>query len=157
MAADTKIVVNGTAYQIDSDPESSLLEVLREELQLTGSKYGCGEGQCGACTVLVDDRPRKSCITRVSSVFGKNITTIEGIAVNGELHPLQKAFLEEEALQCGYCTPGMIVTGVGLLKTNPNPNREEIIRYMQGNICRCGTYKRIIAAIQRAAVELREN
>ena len=157
MANQNKINVNGTEYQVESDPESSLLSVLREEFQLTGSKYGCGEGQCGACTVLVDDRPRKSCITRVNSVFGKKITTIEGIASNGELHPLQKAFLEEEALQCGYCTPGMIVAGVGLLKSNPNPSREEIIQSMQGNICRCGTYKRVIAAINRAAQEMQEN
>jgi len=124
---------------------------MRDEIGLTGAKYGCGEGQCGACTVLIDGVPRRSCITKVWSVSGKAITTIEGIERDGVLHPLQEAFLAEDALQCGYCTSGMIVSGVGLLKTNPHPSDAEILEFMEGNICRCGTYPRILAAIRRAA------
>jgi len=131
--------------------EASLLSVMRDEIGLTGAKYGCGEGQCGACTVLIDGVPRRSCITKVWSVSGKAITTIEGIERDGVLHPLQEAFLAEDALQCGYCTSGMIVSGVGLLKTNPHPSDAEILEFMEGNICRCGTYPRILAAIRRAA------
>jgi isoquinoline 1-oxidoreductase alpha subunit len=130
---------------------SSLLGVLREELDLTGAKYGCGEGQCGACTVLVDGKPVRSCVTPVGGVAGKRITTIEGLERDGRLHPLQEAFLEEGAMQCGYCIPGMIMSGVGLLDSNPNPSPQEIVRAMEGNICRCGTYPRIVAAIRRAA------
>jgi isoquinoline 1-oxidoreductase subunit alpha len=120
--------------------------VLRDDLDLTGTKYGCGEGQCGACTVLLGGQPVRSCITPVSAAAGKPITTIEGIH-----HPLQEAFLEAGAMQCGYCTSGMIVSGVALLNRNPNPGREEIVRHMNGNICRCGTYLRIIDAIRKAA------
>jgi aerobic-type carbon monoxide dehydrogenase small subunit (CoxS/CutS family) len=143
--------VNGTRRAIASEGEASLLSVLRDEIGLTGAKYGCGEGQCGACTVLIDGVPRRSCITKVWSVAGKAITTIEGIERDGALHPLQQAFLVEDALQCGYCTSGMIVSGVGLLKTNPHPSDAEILEFMEGNICRCGTYPRILAAIRRAA------
>jgi aerobic-type carbon monoxide dehydrogenase small subunit (CoxS/CutS family) len=146
-----ELVVNGTRRAIASEGEASLLSVLRDEIGLTGAKYGCGEGQCGACTVLIDGVPRRSCITKVWSVAGKAITTIEGIERDGALHPLQEAFLVEDALQCGYCTSGMIVTGVGLLKTNPHPSDAEILEFMEGNICRCGTYPRILAAIRRAA------
>lgn len=150
MAKVAELYVNGTRYPVDAAPETSLLNVLRDQLDLTGSKYGCGEGQCGACTVLVDGFPRRSCITKVSAVATKQITTIEDLG-NGKLHPLQQAFLEVEALQCGYCTSGMIMTATALLKSNPDPSEEEIVRFMEGNICRCGTYRRIIAAVRQAA------
>jgi aerobic-type carbon monoxide dehydrogenase small subunit (CoxS/CutS family) len=143
--------VNGTARRVDVDPERSLLSVLRDDLDLTGSKYGCGEGQCGACTVLVGGAAVRSCITEVGSVAGKQITTIEGLENGGRLHPLQQAFLEADALQCGYCTSGMIMSGVALLSKSPNPGEEEVARFMEGNICRCGTYPRIVAAITKAA------
>jgi len=132
-------------------PDRSLLSVLRDELDLTGAKYGCGEGQCGACTVLLDGSPVRSCITRVSEAAGKRITTIEGLEREGRLHPLQEAFLETGAMQCGYCTPGMIMSGVSLLGKNAAPTEAEIIHGMQGNICRCGTYPRIVAAVRLAA------
>jgi aerobic-type carbon monoxide dehydrogenase small subunit (CoxS/CutS family) len=151
MGSSIELVVNGSRRAIASDGEASLLSVLRDEFGLTGAKYGCGEGQCGACTVLIDGVPRRSCITKVWSVAGKAITTIEGIERDGRLHPLQEAFLVEDALQCGYCTSGMIVSGVALLKTNPHPSDSETLEFMEGNICRCGTYPRILAAIRRAA------
>jgi len=143
--------VNGTRRRVEIDGERSLLNVLRDELDLTGAKYGCGEGQCGACTVLVDGRAVRSCLTQAASVEGKQITTIEGLERNGNLHPLQEAFLAVDAMQCGYCTAGMIMSGVGLLKKTPNPTEAEILRAMEGNICRCGTYPRIVAAIRQAA------
>ena len=146
-----EIEVNGTTHRIDTDPNRSLLWVLREDLGLTGSKYGCGEGQCGACTVLVDGVPQRSCVTQLSAAAGKPITTIEGLARDGTLHPLQSAFLEEDALQCGYCTSGMIMAAAGLLRRNPDPSDAEIVRHMDGNICRCGTYRRMVAAIRKAA------
>ncbi len=146
MSRVTQLTVNGARRHIDADPERTLLSVLRDDLDLTGAKYGCGEGQCGACTVLLDGEPVRSCITRVGTTTGKQITTIEGIR-----HPLQEAFLEMGAMQCGYCTSGMIVSGVALLNKMPNPGRDEIVRHMNGNICRCGTYLRIIAAIEKAA------
>ena len=145
------LVVNGSQRRVEAPPEESLLSVLRNQLQLTGTKYGCGEGQCGACTVLLDGRPARSCRTAVSAAAGKKITTIEGLEKNGRLHPVQAAFLEEEAFQCGYCTPGMIVSAAGLLEGNGNPSEEEIAGRMNGNICRCGTYPRILAAVKRAA------
>ena len=151
MAKVTKLQVNGRCYSLDVDGETSLLSVLRNYLDLTGTKYGCGEGQCGACTVLIGGLPRRSCITKVGDAASKPTTTIEGLAPSNGLHPLQQAFLDADALQCGYCTSGMIVSGVALLKKNPHPTREEIVRHMNGNICRCGTYLRIIAAIQKAA------
>jgi aerobic-type carbon monoxide dehydrogenase small subunit (CoxS/CutS family) len=146
-----EIQVNGTKRRVEVGGERSLLSVLRDELDLTGAKYGCGEGQCGACTVLVDGRAVRSCLIQAASVEGKQITTIEGLERKGELHPLQEAFLSEEAMQCGYCTAGMIMSGVGLLKRNPNPTDAEILRAMEGNVCRCGTYPRIVAAVRRAA------
>jgi len=157
MASTFELYVNGTRHQVDVEAEASLLGVLRDQLDLTGSKYGCGEGQCGACTVLIDGLPRRSCITPVSAAAGKPITTIEGLAQNGRLHPLQQAFLEVGALQCGYCTSGMIMTGVAFLTKNPNPTDQDIVRFMEGNICRCGTYPRIVAAIRGAAKAMRES
>jgi len=147
----SEIHVNGTKLMVDADAERSLLSVLRDDLDLTGSKYGCGEGQCGACTVLIDGQPVRSCITKLRGAVGKRIITIEGIEKNGRLHPLQEAFLEADALQCGYCTPGMIMSGVALLSKNPNPSEAEIIRSMEGNVCRCGTYPRIVTAIRKAS------
>ena len=151
MAKITRLQINGTTHTIDAEPDYSLLSVLRDQLDLTGSKFGCGEGQCGACTVLVDGEPRRSCITTVGMVARKQITTIEGLERDGQLHPLQEAFLEEDAMQCAYCTSGMIMSGVGLLLSNPSPSDEEILQSMQGNICRCGEHPRILAAIRRAA------
>jgi aerobic-type carbon monoxide dehydrogenase small subunit (CoxS/CutS family) len=149
-----ELQVNGARHPIDADPERSLLSVLREDLGLTGSKYGCGEGQCGACTVLVNGQPVRSCITPVAAAVGKRITTIEGLEKNERLHPVQEAFIEADAMQCGYCTPGMIMSAVGLLQRNSNPSPAEIVRSMEGNICRCGTYPRIVTAIRAAAKAL---
>ena len=146
-----ELQVNGTRRRVEVDGERSLLSVLRDELDLTGAKYGCGEGQCGACAVLVDGRAVRSCLTQAASVVGKHVTTVEGLERNGDLHPLQEAFLAVDAMQCGYCTAGMIMSGVGLLKKTPNPTDAEILRAMEGNICRCGTYSRIVAAIRQAA------
>lgn len=143
--------LNGGRRSIDTEGDRSLLAVLRDDLGLTGSKYGCGEGQCGACTVLIEGQAVRSCITPVSEAAGKRVITIEGLEKNGRLHPLQQSFLEAGAFQCGYCTPGMIMSGVALLGKNSNPGEQEIIRSMQGNVCRCGTYSRIVAAIQSAA------
>ena len=151
MAQVTELEVNGRKHPVDADAATSLLAVLRDQLDLTGTKYGCGEGQCGACTVLIDGVPRRSCITPVGSAGGKAITTIEGLANEGGLHPLQEACLEVGALQCGYCTPGMLMSAAGLLRAKPNPSDEEIVRFMEGNICRCGIYARIVQAIRRAA------
>lgn len=150
-----ELIVNGASRQLNADPERMLLGVLRGDLDLTGAKYGCGEGACGACTVLVDGGAVRSCRTRLGSVAGRRITTIEGLEQNGRLHPVQEAFLEFEALQCGYCTPGMILSAVSLLNRNRDPSDAEIIRGMQGNICRCGTYTRIISAIRSAARRMR--
>ena len=144
------LAVNGKSYSVEADPHTSLLTVLREHLDLTGSKYGCGEGQCGACTVLIDGKSQRSCITRVGTVVEKKITTIEGLADGDRLHPVQQAFLDEGAMQCAYCTSGMIMSAVALLKKNPAPKENEIIDFMDGNVCRCGTYSRIVRAIQRA-------
>jgi len=144
--------VNGKDHTIDATlADEPLLYVLRNHLQLTGTKYGCGEGQCGACTVLLDGTPVRSCITPASAAARKKVTTIEGLERDGGLHPVQAAFLKHDAMQCGYCTSGMIVSAVGLLRSDPNPTDEHIIKYMNGNICRCGTYPRIVAAIREAA------
>lgn len=151
MAKVTQLKVNGSLLPIEADPDTTLLSVLRDQLDLTGSKYGCGEGQCGACTVLIDGSSRRSCITQVGAVGQKQITTIEGLARGGRLHPLQEAFLEEAAMQCAYCTSGMIMTAVAFLRANPKPSPADISHSMEGNICRCGTHPRIVAAIQRAA------
>ena len=153
--ASLKLAINGQTFNVDADPDATLLSVLREQLELTGSKYGCGEGQCGACTVLVDGKARRSCQTPVSTVADKSITTIEGLAKSDNLHPVQQAFLDEGAMQCAYCTSGMIMSAVSLLSFKPNPSEKEIVDYMQGNICRCGTQPRIIAAIRKAATAMR--
>jgi aerobic-type carbon monoxide dehydrogenase small subunit (CoxS/CutS family) len=145
------LVVNGVRHRIQSDPERPLLAALRDELDLTGTKYGCGEGQCGACTVLLDGAPVRSCLTTVKAAEGKQVTTIESLAQNGHLHPVQQAFMDADALQCGYCTAGMIMSSVGLLKKKPNPTDVEIKAGLQGNICRCGTYSRIVQAVRMAA------
>lgn len=151
MPAIKDLNVNGVARRVDADSERPLLSVLRDDLDLTGCKYGCGEGKCGACTVLIDGRPTRSCVTEVGSVEKRQVRTIEALATDGKLHPVQEAFAEVGALQCGYCTPGMIMAAVGLLAFKPDPDRDEIIRFMGGNICRCGTYPRIVEAIQKAA------
>ena len=151
MAQVTNLTVNGRSCAIEADADVRLLSVLRDQVDLTGSKYGCGEGQCGACTVLIDGNPRRSCITPVGAVGQKQITTIEGLARGEHLHPVQQAFLEETAMQCAYCTSGMIMTAVSLLGSNPTPSAADISHSMEGNICRCGTHPRIVAAIQRAA------
>lgn len=145
------LAINDKSYNVDTDPQTSLLTVLRDYLDLTGSKYGCGEGQCGACTVLIDGKAQRSCITRVGGVSGKQITTIEGLAKGDRLHPVQQAFLDEDAMQCAYCTSGMIMSAAALLQKNAEPDEKEIIDFMDGNICRCGTYSRIVRAIQKAA------
>jgi aerobic-type carbon monoxide dehydrogenase small subunit (CoxS/CutS family) len=145
------LLVNGVRHEVDPAPDQTLLSILRQNLNLTGTKYGCGEGQCGACTVLLDGKPVRSCRTSLAAAQNKTITTIEGLEQNGRLQPVQEAFLRQEAFQCGYCTPGMILSAVALLTSNPNPTQQEIVRYMNGNVCRCGTYPRILAAIQEAA------
>jgi aerobic-type carbon monoxide dehydrogenase small subunit (CoxS/CutS family) len=147
----TELRVNGTRRRVDVDGARSLLSVLRDDLELTGAKYGCGEGQCGACTVLVDGQAVHSCVTPVRAIGEKTITTIEGLAKDGRLHPVQQAFLDIGALQCGYCTPGMIMSSVALLRRNPSPSEAEAVDAMQGNVCRCGTYRRVLAAIRLAA------
>src|SRR5262249_3775743 len=155
MPTSMELQINGSKRRVDADSGRNLLGVLRDELDLTGSKYGCGEGQCGACTVLVDGQPVRSCTTPLRAAIDKPITTIEGLEKNGRLHPLQEAFLEIGAMQCGYCTPGMIMSAVALLKKNPDPSEPEIRRFMEGNVCRCGTYPRIIQAIRKAAQALK--
>ncbi|HEX7362066.1 MAG TPA: (2Fe-2S)-binding protein [Bryobacteraceae bacterium] len=143
--------VNHARFQVSGDPNRPLLYVLREELDLTGTKYGCGEGECGACTVLLDGVAHRSCQTSVASAQDKEITTIEGFADGDRLHPLQEAFMACDAMQCGYCTAGMILSSAALLHKNPRPSKAEIKQALDGNICRCGTYNRIIAAVQRAS------
>jgi len=150
MARVTELLVNGSSRRIDADSDRMLLSVLRDDLDLTGTKYGCGEGQCAACTVLVDGLATRSCITKVGAVAGKAITTIEGLAAGDKLHPVQQAFLDHDALQCGYCTPGMILGAVSLLRKSPNATEAEIATGMNGHICRCGTYPRVVAAIRQA-------
>src|SRR5437879_6515220 len=152
----TELHVNGTRVRVDADDERPLLSVLRDDLDLTGAKYGCGEGQCGACTVLLDGVPTRSCITPVGAVGSRQITTVEGLERNGKLHPLQKAFLEAGAMQCGYCTSGMLMSGVALLRKNAHPTATDILQSMDGNICRCGTYPRILAAIKKVAKTTQE-
>jgi aerobic-type carbon monoxide dehydrogenase small subunit (CoxS/CutS family) len=151
-----EIQVNGRAHRVDVEPSKSLLATLREDLDLTGSKYGCGEGECGACTVLLDGRAVRSCITPVGTVGARPVVTIEGLERDGRLHPVQEAFLAEGALQCGYCTAGMVVSAVGLLNRERAPGVDEIRRALDGNVCRCGTYARVIAAVRRAALSAAE-
>lgn len=143
--------VNGEKRSVITDPERPLLDVLREDLQLTGTKYGCGEGSCRSCTVLVNGRPITSCTTPIAKVAGKRVTTIEALAKGDALNPIQEAFLSEGAMQCGYCVPGMILTVVALLEANPNPSDDEITEWMNGNLCRCCGYSRIVAAIRAAS------
>jgi len=149
------LTVNGVARTVTTDPQRPLLDVLREDLHLTGTKYGCGEGRCGACTVLMDGKPARSCVVPMSLADKKSITTIEGLAKGESLHPVQGAFLEEGAMQCGYCTPGMILSAFALLQDKPNPTDEEIITGMNGNICRCNGYVKIKNAVRRAADKMR--
>ncbi len=143
--------VNGARLRTNAPPEESLLSVLRNRLNLTGTKFGCGEGQCGACTVLIDGRAVRSCLTSVASAAGAKIVTIEGVEENGVLSPVQQAFLEEGAFQCGYCTSGMILSATALLHQHPDPSKDKNIQAMEGNICRCGSYPRILGAIKRAS------
>lgn len=150
------LLINGVERSVEASSGESLLNVLRDRLDLTGTKYGCGEGQCGACTVLVEGSPVRSCRMQVSAAAGKKIITIEGLAHGETLHPVQQAFLDVEAFQCGYCTPGMILNAVALLERTPHPSENEIISHMEGNICRCGAYQRIIEAVQRAAAGTKE-
>jgi aerobic-type carbon monoxide dehydrogenase small subunit (CoxS/CutS family) len=154
--------VNGTDREVEAEPGDNLLAILRGDFGLTGSKYGCGEGQCGACTILLDGAAARSCVTRVASIGSKAITTIEGLAPaaaapgrEAAYHPVQQAFLETEAFQCGYCTSGMIMAAVGLLKTNPRPTERDIARLMDRNVCRCGEYSRIVNAVRLAADKVR--
>jgi aerobic-type carbon monoxide dehydrogenase small subunit (CoxS/CutS family) len=146
-----ELEVNGRRVEVVTDEDRPLLDVLREELGLTGSKYGCGEGECGACTVLVGDVAVRSCITTLGEVEGERIETIEGLALQDALHPVQQAFLDKQAMQCGYCVPGQILTAVALLRETPQPSREQIIQALRGNLCRCCNYANILAAVQHAA------
>lgn len=147
--------LNNKAVSLNVDENRLLLWVLRTDLALIGTKYGCGEGHCGACVVLVNNRAVRSCLLKVRDVKDKEVVTIEGLAKDGKLHPLQKAFMEHDALQCGYCTPGMILTGVSLLNSNPAPSRDQIIKGMEQSLCRCGAHTRIIDSIQTAATEMK--
>ncbi|MGH9617848.1 MAG: (2Fe-2S)-binding protein [Acidobacteriaceae bacterium] len=149
--SDFVLKINDAEFWVSAPAEESLLTTLRDRLNLTGTKYGCGEGQCGACTVLLDGKPAHSCITTASSVAGANITTIEGLERNGKLTPVQQAFLDEGAFQCGYCTSGMVLCATALIRKTPHPTEEQIVNYMNGNICRCGTYPRIVAALKHAS------
>ena len=147
--------VNGRTHQVEGEPDDSLLSVLRYDLDLTGSKFGCGEGYCGACTVLLDNQPARACVTRLAAVSGVSVTTIEGLSPGERLHPVQQAFLDAEAFQCGYCTPGMVMATIGLLRTHPTPSDQDIAKVMDRNVCRCGTYPRIVRAVKLAAERLK--
>ena len=149
-----QFTLNRKPTELEVDPNSTLLWVLRDNLDLTGAKYGCGTGDCGACTVIVDGQAVRSCNVTVGHVAGKEVTTIEGLAKDGKLHPVQKAFVEHDALQCGYCTPGMIMHAVAMLAKNPKPTRQEIITGMDTVLCRCGAHLRIIAAVETASKEM---
>ena len=152
--ATIRLSVNGKARSVDTEPERPLLEVLREDLGLTGTKYGCGEGQCGSCTVLLDGKPAVSCVTTVRAAEGRKIVTIEGLAAGGKLHPVQQAFLDEGAVQCGYCTPGMVLQTMALLENHPKPTDAQIVDGLNGHLCRCSDYHRIMAAVRRAAAAM---
>lgn len=156
MSATVKFTLNGKPQNVSTDSRRTLLEVLREDLDLTGTKYGCGEGACRACTVLIDGKPVRSCLTEISEVEGRKVQTIEGLANNGNLHPVQEAFVKEGAMQCGYCVPGMIVSTVALLERNPSPSREQIVEALNGNICRCCGYLNLLNAVERAAKTRKE-
>ncbi|MFH2045154.1 MAG: (2Fe-2S)-binding protein [Pseudomonadota bacterium] len=155
MTESISFTLNEKPVTIKTDGERNLLWVLRSDLGITGPKYGCGEGICGSCTILVDNAPVRSCQMQIKDVNGSAVTTIEGLEKDGLLHPLQKAFIAHDALQCGYCTPGMILTAYGLLSDNPEPTRAEILAAMEDNLCRCGAHKRIVEAIQTAAKEMK--
>jgi aerobic-type carbon monoxide dehydrogenase small subunit (CoxS/CutS family) len=146
-----ELEVNGARRHVEAEDGETLLTVLRDRLDLTGTKYGCGEGQCGACTVLLDGRPTRSCQTRASAAAGHRIVTIEGLAADGRLHPVQEAFIAEDAMQCGYCTPGFVLGAVGLLTRNPDATEQEVARGLEGHVCRCGAYPRIVRAVLRVA------
>ena len=150
----TSITVNGRTHSVEAATDTPLLYVLRNDLELNGAKYGCGFAQCGACTVVIEGKPGRSCVTPVSAVAGKAITTIEGLGSNGAPHPLQKAFIEEQAAQCGYCANGMIMTAKIFLDKNPRPTEAQIKKALGANYCRCGTHNRIVRAVQRAAKEV---
>jgi len=154
-SATIRLTVNGTPAQVTTDPDRRLLDVLREELQLLGTKYGCGEGQCGACTVHLDGQPVRSCLLPATAAEGKRVTTIEGLAGGETLHPVQDAFLEESAMQCGYCTSGMILEAAALLARTPDPTDDQIVAGMNGHLCRCNGYVKIVSAVRRAAATLR--
>jgi carbon-monoxide dehydrogenase small subunit len=143
--------LNGSAVDVIATPTETLLDVLREKLGVTGPKRGCDDGDCGTCTVLIDGEPVRSCLTIALTVEGKDVLTVEGMSVDGDLHPLQKAFYEHGAFQCGFCTPGMLMSAKALLDSNPNPSRDEIRIYMSGNLCRCGSYEEVVEAIQAVA------
>ncbi len=147
--------LNGKTTRLETDGERTLLWVLRTDLGLTGTKFGCGEGHCGACTVLVDNVAVRSCLSKVKNLNNKEVVTIEGLAQDGKLHPVQKAFVDHDALQCGFCTPGMVLTSAALLKSNPKPTRDQIIRGLEQNFCRCAAHNRIIQAVQAAATEMK--
>ena len=153
METTVQFMVNGKNQRVKTEAQRTLLEVLREDLDLTGTKYGCGEGQCRTCTVLMDGKPVRSCQTEISELEGRKVTTIEGLAANGKLHPVQQAFVSEGAMQCGYCVPGMVLTSVALLERNARPTREQIVEALNGNICRCCGYINILQAVERAAKE----
>jgi aerobic-type carbon monoxide dehydrogenase small subunit (CoxS/CutS family) len=157
MDSEIQFSLNQKPVRITADGDLKLLWVLRTRFGLTGLKYGCGEGHCGCCTVLVNGEAVRSCLVSLKDVSGKDLLTIEGLAGKGDLHPIQKAFIKHDALQCGYCTPGMILTAVSYLKKNPTPTRSELIREMDDNLCRCGSYTRILDAIENAASEMRED
>jgi len=157
MAKPVELEINGKRYPVSYPADTPLLYVLRDELGLTGSKYGCGEGQCGACTVLIGGMPRRSCQIPVSAAAAKPITTIEGLEKDGRLNPVQQAFLDAGAFQCAFCTSGMIMSSVGLLQANPNPSQAEIVQSLQGNVCRCGTHPRIVEAVRQAAKMMQEH
>ena len=146
--------LNGQSITLDTDDDRSLLWVLRTDLALTGTKYGCGEGLCGACTVIVGDKAVRSCMTSLKNIQGKEVVTIEGLARDGKLHPLQQAFIDHGALQCGYCTSGMLLNAYAFLREHPKPSRDEIVAHMERNLCRCGAHQRIVAAIESASGQI---
>jgi aerobic-type carbon monoxide dehydrogenase small subunit (CoxS/CutS family) len=154
MKENLRFKLNGKSVSLQADPERKLLWVLRYDLKLTGPKYGCGEALCGACTVIIDRQVARSCLVQMKDVVGKEVTTIEGLEQGGKLHPLQEAFVQHDAMQCGYCTPGMIMNAYGLLLNNPRPTRTQIIEQMEGNLCRCGAHVRIVEAIETAARQM---
>lgn len=155
MEENIQFELNGNKVEVQADKKQTLLWVIRTDFNLTGTKYGCGEGYCGSCTVLLNDEPVRSCSVTMEEAAGAKIVTIEGLAKNGKLHPVQQAFAEHDALQCGYCTPGMILNAIGLLNKNQEPTRQEIIDGMEDNLCRCGAHPRIISAIESASKKMK--